>query len=168
VLKKLLHGIDKISENVGKADSFLLIIIIFATFYEVIARYFVGKPTSWSNDLSSHVFAVYMTLGGAYVLMRKGHVTMDIVFSRLKPRAKAIIELLTFVVGASFLVVLIWKGGAAAAKAIATNEHATSVWAPSMIPFRLCMPIGAALFLLQYVAGFIRSVIAAVKGDCDL
>jgi TRAP-type mannitol/chloroaromatic compound transport system permease small subunit len=163
-----LHGIDKTSEWVGRVDSFLLFIIIFATFYEVIVRYFIGKPTSWSNELSSHVFAVYMMLGGAYVLMKKGHVTMDILSSRLKPRAKALIEVLTFVVGASFLAVLIWKGGAVAVKTIATNEHAASVWAPSMIPFRLCMPMGGALFLLQHTAGFVRDIIVIVKGDCDI
>lgn len=168
MLKKVLHGIDKISEWIGKIDSYLLLVVIFATFYEVIMRYFIGKPTSWSNELCSHFFAIYMMLGGAYVLMKKGHVTMDILSSRLSPRTKALIEVLTFVIGASFLVVLIWKGGTAAMRTIQINEHSTSVWAPTMIPFRVCLPVGAALFLLQYIAEFIRSLLVVIKGESYL
>ena len=167
MLKKVLHGIDKISEYVGKANSFVLLVIIFATFYEVFVRYFLNSPTSWSSELCSNAFAIYMMLGGAYVLYKKGHVTMDIVSSRLSPRAKALVDVLTSFLGFSFLIVLIWKGGEKAVNAIVTNEHSTSVWAPSLIPFRLCLPVGCFFFLLQAIAKFIRDLTILIKGeDC--
>ncbi|MCL1829589.1 MAG: TRAP transporter small permease subunit [Oscillospiraceae bacterium] len=165
MLKKILHGIDKLSESVGKLDSFILIFIIFITFYEVVARYFIGKPTSWSNELSSHGFAIYMTLGGAFVLLKKGHVSMDILSSRFRPRLKALIDILTCFLGISFLMVLTLRGGARAIDAIFTNEHSTSVWGQTMIPFRLCLPVGCALFLLQYVANLVRSLLVLIKGE---
>jgi TRAP-type C4-dicarboxylate transport system permease small subunit len=165
MLKKVLHCVDKISEYVGKGDSFILMIIIFATFYEVVVRYFLGSPTSWSNELSSIIFAIYMMMGGAYVYLKKGHVTMDILFARFSPRMKALVNILAFIIGAFFLIIMVWKGGERAIDTIITNEHSTTVWAPSMIPFRVCLPLGCLLFLLQALAQFIRDLFVLIKGE---
>ena len=164
-LKKVLHVVDSISEWVGKIDSFLLLVIILATFYEVIVRYFFNHPTSWSNELSSIIFAIYMMLGGAYVLKLNAHVCMDIVSSKFSPRVKALVGIVTYFLGALFLIVLIWKGGERAITTILTNEHSTSVWAPTMIPFRVCLPVGAALFLLQSLAQLVRDFVTLIKGE---
>ncbi len=165
MLKKVLHGIDKMNEYIGKADAFILLIIIFATFYEVIVRYFLDSPTSWSNELCSMTFAIYMMMGGAYVYLKKGHVAMDILSGRFSPRTRALVNILTYVIGFAFLYVMVWKGGERAINTILTNEHSTTVWAPSMIPFRLCLPVGCALFLLQTLAQFVRDLLVLVKGD---
>lgn len=168
MLKKLLRGIDKLNDFIGKIDSYLLIIIIAATFYEVIVRYFFDSPTSWSNELCSIIFGIYMMMGGAYVHMKKAHVSMDIFSSKFSVRTKALVDIITFVFTFTFLFVLIWKGGQRTIQTIRMNEHSTSVWAPSMIPTRLCLPLGCAFFLLQALAQFIRDVIVLVKGEAGL
>lgn len=165
MLKKVLHVVDMISEWIGKIDSFLLLIIIFSTFYEVVMRYFLKSPTSWSNELCQIFFGIYMMLGGCYVYAHKAHVCMDILSSRFKPRTKAIVDAATYFLGFSFLVVMVWYGGEKALRTIATNEHSTTVWAPSMIPFRACLPVGCFFFLLQSLAKFIRDLIVAIKGE---
>lgn len=165
MVKKILRVVDNISEWVGRIDSFLLLIIILATFYEVIVRYFFKNPTSWSNELSSIIFAIYMMLGGAYVLKNNAHVCMDILSSKFSPRVKALVGILTYFLAFAFLYVLIWKGGERAINTIVTNEHSTTVWAPSMIPFRACLPVGCALFLLQSLAQLVRDFITLFKGE---
>ena len=164
ILKKILRGIDCLSEVVGKVAAYLLVVIIAITFYEVIMRYFLGSPTIWTNELSQHLFAIYMMLAGCYVLKHKAHITMDILSSHYSPRKKAIVDAVTCFLGFVFLGVLIWKGGETALSAIAKNEHSTSVWAPTVIPLKLSLPVGAALFALQYVADTIRNIYMAVTG----
>lgn len=163
-MKKILKGIDTISEVVGKADAYVLIVIILITFYEVIRRYFLHNPTIWTNELSQHLFAIYMMLAGAYVLKHKAHITMDILSSHYKPRTAAIVGVCTCFLGFVFLGVLIWKGGETAITAIARNEHSTSIWAPTVIPLKLSLPVGCALFALQYIAETIRNIYMAVTG----
>lgn len=165
MLKKVLRGIDKMSDWVGKIVAFLLVVIIAATFVEVILRYFFNSPTSWSNELSSILFGIYIIMGGCYVHSKHGHIVMDIFSSKMSPRALAVVEIITFVFAAVFLGALIYKGGQRAIQTIVTNEHSTSVWAPSLIPTRLCLPVGAFLFLLQEIAQLIRSIIILVKGE---
>jgi TRAP-type mannitol/chloroaromatic compound transport system permease small subunit len=168
MLKKILHGIDKLNDFIGKIDSYLLIIIIVATFYEVVVRYFMKNPTSWSNELCSIIFGIYMMLGGGYVHMKKAHVSMDIFSSRFSARTKAVVGIVTSVFTFTFLIVLIWKGGQRAIQTIQMNEHSTTVWAPSMIPTRLALPVGCIFFLLQVIAEFIRNIIILVKGEAGL
>lgn len=168
MLKKILHGIDKINDFIGRIDSYLLIVIILATFYEVIVRYFLKSPTSWSNELCSIIFGIYMMMGGGYVHMKKAHVSMDIFSSKFSVRTKALVDVITFVFTFAFLFILIWKGGQRAIQTIQTNEHSTTVWAPTMIPTRLCLPLGCAFFLLQALAQFIRDIIVLVKGGAGL
>lgn len=165
MLKKILKGIDKINDFVGKIDSFLLLIIIGATFYEVIFRYFLKSPTIWSNELCSIIFGIYMMLGGAYVHMKKAHVTMDIFSSKFSVRTKAVVDAITFLFTLVFLGVMIYKGGQRFIQTVRLNEHSTSVWAPTLIPTRLCLPVGCALFLLQALAQFVRDIIVIVKGE---
>lgn len=168
MLKKILRGIDKLNEYVGKAVSFLLIVIIFATFYEVVMRYFFKNPTKWSNELCAMLFGIYVVLTGGYLLVRKAHVIMDIFSSKFSPKTKAIVDICTYAFTFIFLVVMIWKGGERALQTIRLNEHSTSVWAPTMIPTRLALPVGGVLFLLQSLAEFIRNVMFLVKGETDL
>lgn len=165
MLKKALHGVDKLSEWVGQVNAFILIIVIFLTFLEVICRYFFNRPTIWNNELCIHLFGTYMILGGAYVLQKKAHVSMDILSSTFNPRVKAIVELATCFLGIALLAVLIYKGAEKSISAIILNERSTSIWGPSMVPFRIVLPVGSFLFLLQYVANLIRSALVLIKGD---
>lgn len=168
MLKKILRGVDKISDFVGRIDSLLLIIIIAATFYEVIVRYFFNSPTSWSNELCSIIFGIYIMLGGCYVHLKKAHVTMDIFSSKFSLRTQALVNIITFVFTFTFLFVMIWKGGQRAIQTIQMNERSTTVWAPSMIPTRLALPVGCFLFLVQGLAQFIRDIIILIKGETGL
>ena len=163
-MKKILKGIDTLSEVIGRVDAYILLVIIAITFYEVIKRYFLHDPTLWTNELSQYLFAFYMMLGGAYVLKHKAHITMDILSSHYKPRTKALVDAITCFLGFIFLAVLIWKGGQTALTAIARNEHSTTVWAPTIIPFRLSLPIGCILFAIQYLADTIRNFYFAITG----
>ena len=45
---KLLHGIDKLSENAGKLLDLLVLPIIVLEAGETILRYVFKKPTDWS------------------------------------------------------------------------------------------------------------------------
>lgn len=168
MLKKILHGVDKISSFIGKIDSFLLIVIIAATFYEVVVRYFFKSPTSWSNELCSIIFGIYVMLGGCYVHLNKAHVTMDIFSSKFSLRTKALVDIITFVFTFTFLFVMIWKGGQRAIQSIQMNEHSPTVWAPTMIPTRLALPVGCFFFLLQGLAQFVRDIIILIKGEAGL
>jgi TRAP-type mannitol/chloroaromatic compound transport system permease small subunit len=124
-------------------------------------RYLFNDPTIWSHEMGLYVFGAIITLGAAYTLLHKGHVTMDVVYIKLSPKARATMDVATFIFFFLFVVVLLWKGWDMTWKAIRIMERSQSVWAPVIWPSRLVIPVGAFLLLLQGLSKFIRDMAVA-------
>lgn len=163
-MNRALRLIDRISEYSGKFTSFLILLMIILICLETVLRYVFNSPTIWSGELTTMVFGAYIILGGAYTLLVGGHVNMDIIHSRLSPRAKAVIDIVTFVFFVFFCVVLIWKGWERAMSALSTGELSVTEWRPVVFPIMIILVIGSFLLFLQGIAKFVRDIITLAKG----
>jgi len=158
-LENSLHCIDSISQWSGKIVSFLILVLMCVVLIEVVMRYVLNNPTKWVHEMSLYLFGGAINLGAAYTLLHKGHVTMDVVQSRLSPRGKAIMDIATFIFFFIFVAVLLWKGWHMAWKAFQFMERTESSWGPVIWPSRLVIPVGAFLLLLQGIAKFVRDIL---------
>ena len=165
MLSGFLGFIDKISERVGKFVSFFILIVALIIGYEVVSRYIFNSPTLWAHETSLMFFGAFVTLGGAYALLQRAHVNMDVVYGRLPVKTKALLDVITFVIFAFFVGVLIWGSGKTAWKAVLLLERASTNWEPPIYPFKVLLPIGAFLLLLQGVAKFVRDIKILRKGE---
>ena len=162
-LENSLHFIDYMSEWSGKIFSFLFVVLMCVVLIEVVMRYVLNNPTKWAHEMSLYFFGGAINLGAAYTLFHKGHVTMDVVHSRLSLRGRAIMDIATFIFFFVFVAVLLWKGWYVTWKAFQFMERTESSWGPVIWPSRLVIPIGAFLLLLQGLAKFVRDILT-VKG----
>ena len=163
-MNRVLRIIDRISEYSGKGTSFLILLMLVLICCETVLRYAFNSPTIWSGELTSIVFGAYIILGGAYTLLVGGHVNMDIIHSRLSPRAKALIDVITFFFFLFFCVALLWKGWEGAMSALSTGERTVSEWRPIIFPTKIILVIGTFLLFLQGLAKFVRDIQTVVKG----
>lgn len=156
---RFLSFIDKLSELVGKFVSFFIIVVALIIGYEVVLRYIFNDPTVWAHETSTMFFAAAVILGGAYTLLRKEHVSMDLIYTKLPVKTKALMDIITFILFAFFCGVFIWFGGKTAWNSLLILERASTNWEPPIYPFKLLLPIGAFLLLLQGLAKLIRDII---------
>ena len=163
-LKRVLGIIDNFSEWVAKILSPLVIVMTLIMMCEITLRYVFNKPTLWAHETTTMLFGAYFMLGGAYCLLRRQHVNMDIILNRLPPRAKAILGVVGYALLFLFCVVLLWKGGEMALKSLKLLECTTSVWGPPWYPVKLAIPIGTIMILLQGLANFTRDLALAITG----
>jgi TRAP-type mannitol/chloroaromatic compound transport system permease small subunit len=96
----ILRMIDRLNIAIGRAVSFLIWVGIVVLCYEVVARYVFGQPTLWAHGYTQRIFGSYFVLVGAYTLIRKNHVRVDLLLNTGPPRWQAFLDLLNF----SFLV----------------------------------------------------------------
>ena len=164
-IKKLLRLVDSLSEWTGKVVSFLILVLALVVGYEVMARYIFRSPTVWVHEMSGMLFGTFIIIGGAYTFSKGGHVSMDILYAGFTPRIRALLDILTFSLSLAFVGVLLWKGGQAAWKSIRILEHDSTQWGPPFYPFRLMLPLGAFLILLQMLAKLVRDFIILIKGE---
>jgi TRAP-type mannitol/chloroaromatic compound transport system permease small subunit len=163
-MKRFLKTIDRISDQSGKAVSFLVLFLVFVILYEIFVRYLFNSPTIWAHEVAQMVYGAYVILLGAYVLQRKGHVNVDILYNRFRPRTRAIIDLFTWLLFFYFCGLLLLKGGEMAWDSLKVLETEPTSFAPPVYPIKMMIPLGALLILLQGLAKFIRDLTLAITG----
>ena len=162
-LGKVLKFVDGMSEWTGKAASYLVLLLTAAISYEVVARYVFNAPTLWAQEVATYLYGSFFMLGGAYVMRHDGHVRVDIFYSRLSSRGKAIIDLITFpVFFFLFVGVLVWEGSNMAIWSWSIWEHTQSPWSPPIYPLKTVIPVAALLLLLQGIARYVHDILLLI------
>ncbi len=168
ILKKALWLIDKLNESVARVVSWILVLIVAATFYEVVMRYIFNAPTDWVFEFNYLVHGPYFLLLGAYTFARNAHVNVDVIYNRFSARQRAVIDLFTMPFFFFFVIVMLIYGGKFALNSLAFRETLSSAWAPPIYPVKLVIPVAAFLLLLQGIARYICSIFLALTGREDL
>jgi TRAP-type mannitol/chloroaromatic compound transport system permease small subunit len=104
------------------------------------------------------MFGMQYMLAGAYAYRDETHVRVDIVYSRLSARGKAICDVITSAFFFLFTGTMLWTGWRFASDSIAVGEHSFTEWGIQYWPVKLAIPVGAALIILQGIARLARDV----------
>ena len=85
--------------------SLLLICMLAVTFAQIIFRYVLGTPLTWSEELARMTFVWLNLIGACIVTRHKANVSLDLITSHLPVKIRLIIE-----IGMNLLVMasLIW------------------------------------------------------------
>jgi TRAP-type mannitol/chloroaromatic compound transport system permease small subunit len=163
-LRFSLRIIDKTSTWIGLAVSVLMPAMVCVLAYEVVSRYFFGKATLWAYDTAIFMFGYCGLLAGAYVQRERAHIDVDLIYARFSARGKAVLDVITGLLIFFFLILIIVYTWEPAVSAIANRETRPGEWAPPVGHFKLMIPLGAFLILLQGLANWIRSLYRAITG----
>lgn len=74
-MNKLLGLVESVLDKLLIA---FFLTTVFAIVWQVIARYFLGSPTIWSEELARFLVVWVTMLGSAYVLEHGGHVAVTV------------------------------------------------------------------------------------------
>ncbi|MFH1079762.1 MAG: TRAP transporter small permease subunit [Pseudomonadota bacterium] len=151
--------IDGVSEWTGKIISYILLITVAATVIEVVARYFFNAPTMWSYEVETFTCGALYVLVGAYCLLHKSHVKVDVLSQRFSRQTSRIIDLaITFPLILIMAGALTYMGVGFAWTSIQMSERTYSSWAPILWPLKITLPIGSALVVVQAIADFLKGL----------
>lgn len=103
-----MHFIDKFIETIGKAVSWLNLLLIGLICLDVLFRYFFSFSKNWILELEWHLFAILFLLGSAYALQEEKHVRVDVFYQRFSQKTQTIINLvgtLIFLIPWCYLVI---------------------------------------------------------------
>ncbi len=168
-MAKFLRIIDKANEYSGKTVRWVALGMIFATTYEVIARYFFNAPTQWAHQTVMQLGGVLVTLSWGWVLLHRGHIGLDVIYQRLSIRKQTIINVAGYLVFLFPLIgLLTYISFSWMIESWVMGERWTvSFWRTPMGPSRTVIVIGFILLFFQGLAHFIRDIsfLRAPKGE---
>ena len=165
-VERFLHTIDGISTWVGKAAAWLIVALMLVVCIEVFKRYMLGAPTAWIFDLDNMLYGTLFMLCGAYTLAQNAHVRGDFLYSSMRPRTQALLDLvLYFVFFLPGIAALLYAGLDYAGDSWRINEHSNvTAEGPPVYHFKTVIPIAGALVLLQGIAEIVRCVVCLKTG----
>src|ERR1044071_309866 len=166
-IQRALYAIDGISTFIGKAASWLIIGLMTLVCVEVFKRYILNMPTAWIFDASNMFYGTLFMMCGAYTLAQNAHVRGDFLYSSMKPRTQASLDLiLYFVFFLPGIAALLYAGTDYAMDSWRINEHSNvTADGPPVYHFKTVIPIAGALVLLQGVAEIVRCVVCLKTGE---
>ena len=166
-MAKSIINIDKFSKWIGNIVCWILMPLIFAMTYEVLARKLFLAPTIWAYDISRFLYGALFMLGAGYALSRGVHIRADFLYRNFKIKNQGLIDfwlyLLFYFPG---LIVFFYMTFGFVLESIQRGERGMdTTWMPYMWPIKTCLLIGIIFLLIQGFSELLKSYWAAKKGE---
>ena len=160
-LKAYIRSIDALTEQTGRAVSWLVLLLVLVVVFDVFTRYVLSASSVAVQELEWHVFALLFLLAGAYALKHHKHVRVDVFYLRFSRKKKAMVDIaggLLFLL--PFSVIVAVSSWDFVSTSFLIGESSPD---PGGLPYRYILkaaiPVGFVLFLLQGTAEIFRSVL---------
>ncbi len=162
------QAVDKLNEWVGRIAIWAMFISCMVSAGNATIRYLVSRSSNSWLEVQWYLFAVTVMFGTAHVLKVNEHVRVDVLYGRLAPRTKALIDLFGFIV---FLlpgaVLIAWMAWPWFVESFVNNEMSSNAGGLVRWPMKIVIPIGFFLLALQGVSEAIKRV-GYLRGVFDM
>ncbi|QQP92782.1 TRAP transporter small permease (plasmid) [Skermanella sp. TT6] len=145
-----MRWIERLNDLLGGVVAWFYMLSVPVIAYEVLMRYILNSPTSWSFDLTILLCAVGYLLSGGTVTKAEAHIAVTSLQDVVPPRVKRVMKLFGHLVGIFAMAGLIaasWKSGL---RAVTIGERTGGAWdAPTPAIIKPLITVAAVLVLLQ-------------------
>ena len=156
---RFIHSLSKLC---GIISTTLIASAVLVTTQMVIVRYAFKMSTVWQTEYVIFSLAAATFIGAPYVLMKKGHVNVDLIPYYLNQKGKNILAIVAAILALSFLAILFYSSVELTNHAWVKNLKTPTIWSFPMWKVYIFLPIGVGIMILQYLAD-ILSIIYNVK-----
>ncbi len=153
--------IETTNERIGRAVSWLMVLMVLTTFLVAALRY--GFSLGWVGLQESYVWMhgiIFMVAAG-YTLLHEGHVRVDFIYRPASRRTKALINIFGTLVLLWPMLVVIWSVAypyvLLSWERLETSREAGGL--PGLYLWKTCMLIFVVLLALQGLALVLRSIL---------
>lgn len=147
-----------------KGYRFLLLAIMSFMLYEVVARYVFNAPTIWSYELTGMLFGALWLFSASYSMVRGEHIRLSLFYNRLSARRQGIVDMITWMFFWFYISALMYYGWQAFYLSFTTQARSVTLWGPFLWPWKMAVPLGCALLLLQGIVKYVHAVHKAITG----
>jgi TRAP-type mannitol/chloroaromatic compound transport system permease small subunit len=159
-IQRFLNVTDRISTWAGKTAAWLIVGLMTVVCVEVFKRYVLNAPTAYIYDINNMMYGTLFMMCGAYTLAQNAHVRGDFLYSSMRPRTQASLDLALYL--AFFIpgiLGLMYAGYDYALDSWRIREHSNvTSEGPPVYQFKAIIPIAGTLVMLQGIAEIMRCI----------
>ena len=165
-LLKLSRLIDGLTERVGKAIIWLILVVTLIAASNAVMRYTFNYSSNAFLEIQWYLFSAIFLFGAGYTLMRNEHVRIDLIAGRFSKRGQAMIDIFGIVF---FLlpmaVAVMYLSWPIFLLALHNNEQSSNAGGLVVWPVRLLVPVGFFLLVIQGISELIKRI-GFLQGLC--
>jgi TRAP-type C4-dicarboxylate transport system permease small subunit len=147
-----ITSVRRLSQLCGIVSALTLAAGVLVVCQMVAMRYLLDQSTVWQTEFTVYSIVGATLIGSPYVLLRRGHVNVDLLPLYLPHRARLALAFLASFLALAFCAVLTYSGAELWLDAWRGNWKTSSVWALPLWIAYAPIPLGIGLLCLQYVA----------------
>src|SRR5688500_18650968 len=148
--QRLVDGIDRFTDLVGRATSWLALGLALVMGANVLLRYGFSIGFIWAQELEWHIMVPICLFAMSYAMLHGEHVRVDVLFASFTERNKHLVDVITAVLCLLFALIIIWLSMPYVMQSWNINEGSAN---PGGMDYRYVIksliPIGFALFAVQ-------------------
>lgn len=145
-----MNTLRKIVDNIlAIASITILSIMSILVVYQVVARYVLNNPSSWSESVVTYGFIWLSMICGAYVFGKRDHMAMTFILDKIKGKKRVMLEMLNEFVIFLFAVGVLTIGGYLGA--LRQMSQADSILPISMGMIYIAIPIAGICMMIYFI-----------------
>lgn len=150
-MKKLMALFDHVVNGMIFLAGLILVFIMLSVCLEVILRYFLNRPQVWVTEVTE-VLLLYITfLGTTWLLRQEGHVKVDILLNRLKPRILALLGIFSSAIGILVSITLTVSGFQLTWDYVQRGIYTPTAMEIPVWIIIVIIPVGSLMLLVQFI-----------------
>jgi TRAP-type mannitol/chloroaromatic compound transport system permease small subunit len=163
-LLRVSRSVDAVNRKVGVAVGWLILLMTVVSALNAVSRKLFNASSNAFLEIQWYLFAAVFLLAAGYTLLANEHVRVDIVSTRLPPRARLWVETLcTLLFLCPFALLVVWYGWPYFVASLREGEWSLNAGGLLVWPVKLLIPLGFMLLFLQGLSQLVK-VIAALTG----
>ena len=162
--------IDGFNEFVGRAISWLVVLMVINVFCVVVLRYLFSVGWIWTQETYVWMHGTVFMLGAGYTLLHDGHVRIDLFYREASEKYKAAVNLVGSLVLALPLIWLIFdKSWPIVVRSWENLEKSAEAGGlPALYLFKSVMIGFCIVFGLQFIALALRSLLVLTGVEMEV
>ncbi len=156
----MVRLMDAIHERVGRAVSWLTVLMVVNVFTVVVLRYVFSVGWVWMQEFYVWTHATVFLFGAGYTLLHDGHVRIDLIYRTASARYKALVNIAgSLALGGPLIYVLFDRSWPMIVRSWENLEKSAEVGGmPGLFIFKSVIAVFCILFGLQILALCLRSI----------
>ncbi|MCW5591729.1 MAG: TRAP transporter small permease subunit [Burkholderiales bacterium] len=147
------EAIERAVDLVGRATSWLALVIVVLMAVNVVLRYTLSYGSVWAQELEWHLLVPLIMFGIPFALLKGDHVRVDVLFEKFSRRNQVLVDIASQVLGIAIAALFFWLCLAYVQQSFAINETSSD---PGGLAYRWALkallPAGFLLLALQSFA----------------
>ena len=160
------RGIHGLTQGGYWVSGIVLILLMLLVAADVIGRYVFSSPITGAMEIDELMMVLLVFLALAYCTLEKGHISVELVISRLSGRNQAILDCITSFISAAMIAIIAWQLGSWGwHQLLSSSGRLTLLLTIPQAPFILVASLGCLLMCLELLIGSFRSLARAASRE---